>query len=95
MTKIRATCPECGTVEFGVTEIVLLAPTPERAHAYRFSCPECRRRVDRATQADVIELLRSVGVVADEYPPFTHGDIEHLRELLDDPEWIRSLMRSA
>lgn len=95
MTKIRATCPECGTVEFGISEIVLLAPTPERSHAYRFSCPECNRRIDRSTQPDVIELLRSVGVAADAYPPFTADDADHLRALLDDPDWIRGLMRSV
>jgi predicted RNA-binding Zn-ribbon protein involved in translation (DUF1610 family) len=77
MTKIRATCPTCGNVEFGIESIVVLghsAPsgmstasfvvTSERGGAatYRFECPCCDQHVLRSAEREIIELLLSVGV---------------------------------
>jgi hypothetical protein len=77
MTKIRATCPSCGNVEFGVQSIVVLgqsAPggtataayltTGPRGGAatYRFDCPCCDQPVLRTAEREIIELLLSVGV---------------------------------
>jgi hypothetical protein len=77
MTKIRATCPTCGNVEFGVHSIVVLGTTtaaggPSAAYltsgprggsaTYRFECPSCDRPVLRHAEREIIELLLSVGV---------------------------------
>lgn len=77
MTKIRATCPTCGNVEFGVQSIVVLghsspAGTTSAAYlssgprggsaTYRFDCPCCDRPVLRHAEREIIELLLSVGV---------------------------------
>jgi hypothetical protein len=77
MTKIRATCPTCGNVEFGVQSIVVLghstsAGTTSAAYltsgprggsaTYRFECPCCDRPVLRHAEREIIELLLSVGV---------------------------------
>lgn len=61
MTRIRARCPECGDVEFGVTDIVVTADRGNEA-GYRFSCPTCSASVSRPAVPDVIELLISAGV---------------------------------
>jgi predicted RNA-binding Zn-ribbon protein involved in translation (DUF1610 family) len=77
MTKIRATCPTCGNVEFGVESIVVIGHngvggmssasfvvTSERngAATYRFECPSCDQHVLRSAEREIIELLLSVGV---------------------------------
>jgi hypothetical protein len=77
MTKIRATCPSCGNVEFGVQSIVVLGQatvggpataayltTGPRGGAatYRFDCPCCDQPVLRSAEREIIELLLSVGV---------------------------------
>lgn len=69
MTKIRATCPDCGNVEFGVQRIVVVGQPAEMAASYasttsvyRFNCPECDRPVHRSAERDIIDLLISVGV---------------------------------
>ena len=79
MTKIRAQCPTCGDVEFGVEAIVVLgervnsdepeeparAPNSRLTGAYRFSCPLCDSSVRRAALPEVIQLLVTAGVAVD------------------------------
>lgn len=69
MTRIRAKCPSCGDVEFGIDAIVVVneASADEvdedyGGRAYQFSCPRCATSVRRAAVADVIELLITAGV---------------------------------
>ena len=69
MTRIRAKCPSCGDVEFGIDAIVVVIGTSNSdvdeeygGRAYRFSCPRCATSVRRAAVADVIELLITAGV---------------------------------
>jgi predicted RNA-binding Zn-ribbon protein involved in translation (DUF1610 family) len=77
MTKIRATCPTCGNVEFGVQAIVVLGHSAPNgvlsaaylttgprggAATYRFECPSCEQPVLRSAEREIIELLLSVGV---------------------------------
>jgi predicted RNA-binding Zn-ribbon protein involved in translation (DUF1610 family) len=79
MTRIRATCPDCGNVEFGVHSIVVVGKPTATASTvdsfdsfgrsstvYRFSCPECDRPVHRSAERDIIDLLISVGVPVEE-----------------------------
>jgi endogenous inhibitor of DNA gyrase (YacG/DUF329 family) len=69
MTKIRATCPTCGNVEFGVESIVVLGEPadldPQEQVTYRFQCPTCVQPVLRSAEREVIELLLSVGVAVE------------------------------
>ncbi len=72
MTRIRATCPDCGNVEFGIQRIVVVgqaAPhsdmterSEEASSVYRFNCPTCDRPVHRSADREIIDLLISVGV---------------------------------
>ena len=67
MTKIRAHCPTCGDVEFGVDAIVVVAAGAEGvvARTYRFSCPSCAESVSRSALPEVIDLLVTAGVAVD------------------------------
>jgi predicted RNA-binding Zn-ribbon protein involved in translation (DUF1610 family) len=105
MTKIRARCPECGDVEFGIDCIVVVG-SPTSSSAYRFTCPSCGDPVSRTAVPDVIELLLSAGVRR-EIParaptrpsatvgaPLTEGDVQAFRSLLATADWFESLRAS-
>ncbi len=102
MTKIRARCPRCGDVEFGVASIVVLTESGTSS-AYRFCCPTCGDHVSRSAVPDVLALLRSAGVREEEPqltldPQLTEVDVESFRRLLDsDFVWDRlhSAMQSG
>ena len=77
MTKIRAHCPSCGDVEFGVDAIVIVAsvadgvgsaPTKAVGRTYRFCCPSCDASVIRSALPEVIDLLVTAGVAVDLNP---------------------------
>ena len=106
MTKIRARCPSCGDVEFGIERIVVIGATD--ANSYRFACPTCEEQVSRSAVPDVIELLVSAGVRREpahvplsnakaksvETKPLTEHDVSSFRELLSSPDWFDSLRSS-
>jgi predicted RNA-binding Zn-ribbon protein involved in translation (DUF1610 family) len=106
MTRIRAKCPSCGDVEFGVLDIVIVGDAVQTAHAYRFWCPTCDSSVSRSAVSDVIELLFSAGVRLEPWsdtalaeskllhpsaPPITDDDIAKFREQLASPDWFNTL----
>ena len=103
MTKIRARCPECGDVEFGIDCIVVIGTTSS-ACAYRFICPGCGEPVSRTAVPDVIELLLSAGVRREAFhppsmqkavaAPITETDVQSFRELLASTDWFESLRAS-
>jgi predicted RNA-binding Zn-ribbon protein involved in translation (DUF1610 family) len=104
MTKIRARCPSCGDVEFGIERIVVIGSTD--ANSYRFACPSCEEQVSRSAVPDVIELLVSAGVrrealqsppsrtKSSETKPLTENDVSSFRDLLSSPDWFESLQSS-
>jgi hypothetical protein len=107
MTKIRARCPGCGDVEFGIERIVVIG-TGSAASAYRFACPSCEEHVSRTAVPDVIELLLSAGVKREQFEhpsmapasvaapvkPLTEHDVSAFRDLLSSPDWFSSLQAS-
>ena len=103
MTKIRAHCPDCGDVEFGIDRIAVIG-TQSEAAAYRFSCPGCGESVSRTAVPDVIELLLSAGVrrYDNAHPaaqssaaaPLTNHDVETFRTLLQSSDWFEGLRAS-
>lgn len=98
MTKIRARCPRCGDVEFGVASIVVLSESGTSS-AYRFCCPTCGDQVSRSAVPDVLALLRSAGVRDEEPalaldPQLTEVDVESFRQLLDS-EFVWDRLKSA
>jgi hypothetical protein len=92
MTRIRARCPECGDVEFGIAEIAVLG-TSGCETGYRFCCPSCADSVERAAVPDVIALLLSAGAprATSPAPAISEDDVTKFQELLDSPDWFHSL----
>ncbi len=92
MTRIRARCPECGDVEFGICDIAVIGESGCES-GYRFNCPSCADAVERAAVPDVIALLLSAGAVRAELPPpaISEDDVSKFQELLDSPDWFKSL----
>lgn len=104
MTKIRARCPRCGDVEFGVASIVVHTDGADvsgasPSNAYRFDCPTCGDRVSRSAVPDVLALLLSAGVreealAPEAGPQLTEVDVESFRRLLDS-EFVWDSLQSA
>ena len=104
MTRIRARCPGCGDVEFGVDDIVVIGGA-RLPSTYRFDCPGCGEAISRSAVPQVIDLLLSAGVRRSSTPvrasapsgarPFAEDDVAALREALADPEWFARLEASV
>ncbi len=101
MTRIRARCPGCGDVEFGIESIVVVtssrgAITTGETASYRFECPECSDSIERSAVPEVLELLMSAGVrcegagvsVHRDHPPLTERDLQDFEAMLSKPDWF-------
>jgi hypothetical protein len=95
MTRIRARCPECGDVEFGISDIAVIGECGIET-GYRFSCPTCADSVERSAVPDVIALLLSAGAnrAKPPAPAISEDDLTKFQELLDSPDWFNSLSAS-
>lgn len=103
MTTIKATCPRCGEVDLTTEDIVLRIGAAPEANTYGFTCPGCRRYVEKAADERVIRLLLSGGVIpvplhvpaealeARQGPPFTYDDLLDFHEILERDDWMELL----
>lgn len=64
MTRIRATCPDCGEVDLAANDVVLRveADVGDTATSYRFDCPDCDVTVVKPADHRVSRLLAAGGV---------------------------------
>lgn len=67
MTRIRATCPDCGEIDLRPVDIdleVVRSGADEVADgsSYTFSCPDCTQVVVKPADERIASLLRSGGV---------------------------------
>ena len=104
MATIRATCPDCGDVEF-TTRDVEVNIRQDGTGSYAFRCPGCTLLVVKPAEARTIELLVASGVrnAAGDVPaevaershggaPITHDDLLDFHDLLHrDDSWQASL----
>lgn len=81
MTRIRATCPECGEVDLRPSDIELKIVQGKVAEVgegsrYRFSCPRCAELVTKPADERIARLLRTggVGVVEPDVDPVPHPE---------------------
>lgn len=87
MTTIRATCPSCGDVELRPHDMRLVVCSHPDWSYYAFACPNCRDTVQRHADQEVVGLLVSGGVPAEQVhvpaevfeehdgPPLTYDDL--------------------
>ena len=102
MTVVRATCPECGDVEFGIGQIVVTG-TSTLPIGFRFSCL-CGCHVEGHADSETLQLLMDAGArvlgrhshrrmhPAGSARSFTEQDVDSLRETLDRPDWFQELL---
>lgn len=82
MTRIRATCPQCGEVDLRPDDVALeirRAPLEEVAEgsSYRFCCPSCADEVRKPADERIARLLSDGGV---------HVTVIDAEELLTEEE---------
>ncbi len=65
MTAIRTTCPTCGVVEVGSTDILLTYDDQEGEGMYQFECPSCHEIIEKDADSKIAAVLRSVDVAED------------------------------
>ncbi len=105
MATIRASCPDCGDVEFTTRDVQVRVSAPDGSGTYAFSCPGCEVTVVKAAESRTIDLLVASGVAmapgeppaeVQERPifddPITHDDLLDFHQLLHrDDSWFRFL----
>ena len=105
MATIRASCPDCGDVEFTTRDVQVRVSAPDGSGTYAFSCPGCAVTVVKAAETRTIDLLLASGVAMaagdalaeiDERPhfedPITHDDLLDFHDLLHrDDSWFENL----
>ncbi|MBW3620898.1 MAG: hypothetical protein KY461_11680 [Actinobacteria bacterium] len=67
MTRIRATCPDCGEVDLQPTDIELRIVRGDdgevgNGSSYRFACPTCTTLVTKPADERIARLLATGGV---------------------------------
>ncbi len=67
MTRIRASCPECGEVDLRPTDVTLHVvrygeDDVAAGSSYRFACPDCDELVTKPADERIAQLLTTGGV---------------------------------
>jgi predicted RNA-binding Zn-ribbon protein involved in translation (DUF1610 family) len=102
MATIRASCPDCGDVEFTTRDVQVRVSAPDGSGTYAFACPGCAVTVVKAAETRTIDLLLASGVAMvapaeiDERPyfedPITHDDLLDFHDMLHrDDTWFENL----
>jgi predicted RNA-binding Zn-ribbon protein involved in translation (DUF1610 family) len=105
MATIRASCPDCGDVEFTTLDVQVRVSAPDGSGTYAFSCPGCAVTVVKAAETRTIDLLLASGVALapgeppaeiEERPyfdgPITHDDLLDFHDMLHrDDSWFENL----
>jgi predicted RNA-binding Zn-ribbon protein involved in translation (DUF1610 family) len=105
MATIRASCPDCGDVEFTSEDVQVRVSGDDGSGTYAFHCPSCSVTVVKAAEARTIDLLVASGVhtmveavASDLEPrpdadvPITHDDLVRFHDLLHaDDSWFAEL----
>ncbi len=106
-TRIRASCGDCGDVELRVDDVHVRVCEDDNAGTYVFRCPRCTMAVVKEAEPRVVDLLVASGVELTHWslpaelrerrngPAFTHDDLLDFHHLLDNEEWIESLLGST
>jgi hypothetical protein len=94
MTTIKASCPVCGDVSLAPNEVRLVVCSNEAWSYYAFTCSECTDEVRKAADEEIIALLISGGVRAQDWhipaealEPHAGEPISY-DELLDFALWL-------
>jgi hypothetical protein len=67
MTTIKTSCPVCGDVELTPAQMRLIVCSRSEWSYYAFSCTTCRDEIRKPADDEVVALLVSGGVVAEQW----------------------------
>ena len=96
MATIRASCPDCGDVEFSSAVVQVRVCEDNGEGSYSFTCPGCQTVIVKNAEPRVVDLLSGAGVpviswrIPDDADrihhgdPFTHDDLINFHELLNN-----------
>ncbi len=65
MTIIKVSCPSCGEIELGPTQLKLVVNRFSAYSFYTFTCEQCTASVRSPAGADVVQALTMGGIVAE------------------------------
>lgn len=94
MTTIKASCPACGDVSLTPADVRLVVCSNEAWSYYAFDCPDCTDDVRKPADEEIIALLISGGVRAQQWHVPAEaledhaGDAISYDELLDFALWL-------
>lgn len=94
MTTIKASCPGCGDISLTPDEVRLVVCSLESWSYYAFDCPDCTTDVRKPADEEIIALLISGGVSAQQWHVPAEALEEHegapisYDELLDFALWL-------
>lgn len=61
MATVRASCPDCGDVEFTTKDTYVSISEPDGSGIYAFRCPGCRVTIIKSAETRTVDLLLSYG----------------------------------
>ncbi len=94
MTTIKASCPTCGDVDLKPADLRLVVCTRTDWSTYAFDCPTCTDEVKKPADEEVVALLVSGGVRAQQWHIPAEALEEHTGprlsydDLLDFALWL-------
>ena len=94
MTTIKASCPACGDISLTPADVRLVVCSNEVWSYYAFDCPDCTDDVRKPADEEIIALLISGGVQAQQWHVPAEaledhaGDAISYDELLDFALWL-------
>ena len=77
MTTIKASCHSCGDVELTPAQVRLVVCSVEAWSFYAFDCGTCRDEVRKHASDDVVRLLTTGGVTAEQWHVPSEAVEEH------------------
>ena len=94
MTTIKASCPTCGDVDLKPADLRLVVCTRTEWSTYAFDCPACTDEVKKPADEEIVALLVSGGVRAQQWHIPAEALEEHVGpalgydDLLDFALWL-------
>ena len=104
MTTIKASCPICGDVELTPAQMRLVVCTRSEWSYYSFPCGTCQDEVRKPADSEVVALLVSGGVLAEQWvipaealeehegPVITYDDVLDFALRLDRVDLVAALI---
>lgn len=78
MTKIKASCPQCGDVDLTPPQVRLVVCSVADWSYYTFRCDTCSDEVRKPATAEVVRLLKVGGVVPEPWTVPAEALEEHI-----------------